>query len=107
LPERFYFIEGTLTQEFSRINAYRMEPYHRLDFSAIYTPVPKKKRKYTSNWVFSVYNVYSRLNPYFYYFDQEGSAAQGNLTVVAKQVSLFPIIPACNMECKILKEYFW
>lgn len=100
LPERFYFIEGTLTQEYSRVNAYRMEPYHRLDVSATYTPAPKKKRKYTSNWVFSIYNVYSRLNPYFYYFDQEGNAAQGTLTVQPKQVSLFPIIPSVTWNVK-------
>jgi hypothetical protein len=94
LPERFYFVDGVLTQEFSHINAYRMAPYHRLDLSATYIPQHKKQRKYTSNWVFSIYNVYSRLNPYFYYYDQQGSAANGTLTVTAKQVSLFPIIPS-------------
>lgn len=94
LPERFYFIDGVLTQEFSRVNAYRMAPYHRLDISATYTPVQKKKRWYTGSWVFSIYNVYSRLNPYFLYFDQEGSAANGTLSVTTKQVSLFPIIPS-------------
>ena len=94
LPERFYFVDGTLTQEFSRINAYRMAPYHRLDLSVTYTPQHKTPKKYTSNWVFSIYNVYSRLNPYFYYYDQTGSAANGTLTVTAKQVSLFPIIPS-------------
>jgi hypothetical protein len=100
LPERFYFIDGVLTQEYSRINAYRMKPYHRLDLSAIYTPVQKKKRKYKGSWVFSIYNVYSRANPYFYYFDQQGSATQGTLTVTAKQVSLFPIIPAVTWNVK-------
>jgi outer membrane receptor protein involved in Fe transport len=94
LPERFYFISGVLTQEYSRINAYRMKAYHRLDISATYTPTPKKVRKYTSNWVFSIYNVYSRLNPYFIYYDQEGSATAGTLKVTAKQVSLFPVIPS-------------
>lgn len=94
LPERFYFVDGTLTQEFSRINAYRMAPYHRLDLSATYTPKHKKQRRFTSNWVFSIYNAYSRLNPYFYYYDQQGSAADGTLSVTAKQVSLFPIIPS-------------
>lgn len=94
LPERFYFIGGVLTQEYSRINAYRMPAYHRLDLSATYTPTPRKPRKYTANWVFSVYNTYSRLNPYFIYYDQEGSASSGTLKVTAKQVSLFPIIPA-------------
>jgi hypothetical protein len=96
LPERFYFISGVLTQEYSRINAYRMKAYHRLDVSATYTPTPKKARKYTSNWVFSIYNVYSRLNPYFIYYDQEGSATAGTLKVTAKQVSLFPVIPSAT-----------
>ena len=100
LPERFYFVDGTLTQEYSRINAYRMKPYHRLDVAATYTPVPKKKRKYTGSWVFSIYNLYSRANPYFYYFDQEGSATQGTLTIKSKQVSLFPVIPSVAWNVK-------
>ena len=101
LPERFYFVGGVLTQEYSRINAYRMKPYHRMDLSFTYTPTPKKVRKYTSNWVFSLYNAYSRLNPYFIYFDQEGDASNGTLEVKAKQVSLFPVIPAVTWNIKI------
>src|SRR5437868_14638664 len=100
LPERFYFVDGTLTQEYSRINAYRMEAYHRLDLSATYTPHPEKQKKFKSNWVFSVYNVYSRLNPYFYYFDQEGNLNNGTLKVTAKKVALFPIIPAVTWNVK-------
>lgn len=94
LPERFYFINGVLTQEYSRLNQYRMKAYHRLDLSATYTPVPKKQRKVSGYWVFSIYNVYSRLNPYFIYFDQVGTIDNNDLRVEAKQVSLFPIIPA-------------
>lgn len=100
LPERFYFIDGVLSQEYSRINAYRMKAYHRLDIAATYTPTPKKKRRYTSSWIFSVYNLYSRANPYFYYFDQEGSAANGSLQVKAKQVSLFPVLPSVTWNVK-------
>jgi outer membrane receptor protein involved in Fe transport len=100
VPERFYFVSGNLTQEFSRINAYRMAAYHRLDFAATYTPTHKVNSKYTSNWVFSVYNIYSRMNPYFIYYDQTGSAATGDLQVSAKQVSLFPIIPSITWNCK-------
>ena len=94
LPERFYIINGVLTQEYSKINQYRLKAYHRLDLAATYTPVPKKKRKVQSFWVFSIYNVYSRLNPYFIYFDQTGSLYNGTLKIQAKQVSLFPILPA-------------
>ncbi len=100
VPERFYFINGVLSQQFSSINSYRMRPYHRIDLAATYTPVPRKIRKYSTNWVFSLYNTYSRLNPYFIYFDSQGSAADGNLTVSAKQVSLFPIIPSVTWNLK-------
>ena len=100
LPERFYLINGVLTQEYSRLNQYRMKAYHRLDLSATFTPVPKKNRKLKSYWVFSIYNVYSRLNPYFIYFDQNGSAQNGDLKVEARQVSLFPILPAVTWNFK-------
>lgn len=100
LPERFYFIDGVLTQEVGRINSYRLPAYHRLDFAAILTPKPKKIRKIKSEWVFSIYNVYSRANPYFIYFDQNGSAVDGNLKVEARQVSLFPVIPSVTWNFK-------
>lgn len=95
LPERFYFVGNALTQQYSTINAYRMAPYHRLDVAATYTPVPKRKHRYTGSWVFSIYNVYSRENPYFYYYDQSGSiGTDGAVRIKAKKVSLFPVIPA-------------
>ena len=100
LPERFYVINGVLTQEYSKLNQYRQKAYHRLDFSATYTPVPKKKRKVVGYWLFSVYNVYSRLNPYFIYFDQTGSPANGDVKVEARQVSLFPVLPAVTWNFK-------
>jgi len=94
LPQRFYIINGVLTQEYSQINAYRLPSYHRLDLSATYTPQPKKQKRLQSFWVFSIYNAYSRANPYFIYFSQEGSAYNGTLKVQAKQVSLFPVLPS-------------
>jgi hypothetical protein len=99
-PERFYVINGVLTQEFSRINAYRMPAYHRADVSATLTPKPFSKKRFKSSWVFSIYNVYSRLNPYFIYFSQEGDPLQGTQTIKALQVSLFPIIPAVTWNFK-------
>ena len=100
VPERFYLVGGVLTQEYSRINAYRMAAYHRIDIAATYTPKRKENSKFNSNWVFSIYNLYSRQNPYFIYYDQEGSAATGDLKVSAKQVSLFPIIPSVTWNVK-------
>jgi hypothetical protein len=100
LPERFYVMEGVLTQEYSAINQYRMKPYHRLDLSATLTPIQSRERKWKGEWVFSVYNAYSRLNPYFLFFDQTGSPFQGNLRVQAKQVSLFPVLPSVTWNFK-------
>lgn len=100
LPERFYFVEGLLTQQYSAVNQYRMSAYHRLDLSATYTPNPYSSRKLKSSWVFGLYNVYSRANPYFIYFAQEGSASAGTLKIQAKQVSLFPVIPSVTWNFK-------
>nr|MBA2562400.1 hypothetical protein [Chitinophagaceae bacterium] len=60
----------------------------------------KPNRKLKSQWVFSVYNVYSRKNPYFIYFDQEGNPNNGTLKIQAKQVSLFPVIPSVTWNFK-------
>src|SRR5215213_5156314 len=53
LPERFYILNGVLTQEFSRINEYRLDSYHRMDLSATLTPQKKKNKKLENYWVFS------------------------------------------------------
>ena len=101
LPERFYIVNGVLTQEFSKVNQYRLESYHRIDLSATYTPTPKKNRKVKSYWVFGIYNLYSRLNPYFIFFDQSGNPYDGTLEVEARQVSLFPILPSITWNFRL------
>ncbi len=99
-PESFFIIDGVLTQDYSKLNQYRLGAYHRMDLAATYTPIPKKERRWKSHWVFSIYNVYSRYNPYFIYFDQTGSAYDGTLKVEARQVSLFPILPTVTWNFK-------
>ena len=100
LPQRFYIFEGVLTQEYSRINEYRLPSYSRLDLGAIYTPNKHPERRLKSEWVFSVYNAYNRKNPYFIYFDQTGNPYDGSLNVQAKQVSIFPVIPSVTWNFK-------
>jgi hypothetical protein len=51
---------------FDARNNYRLPDYHRLDLSATYNL--KKKKKWESNLVFSVYNVYARKNPFSIFF---------------------------------------
>lgn len=100
LPQRFYIVGGVLTQEYSRINQYRLPSYHRLDLSAVLQGKRNDQRKMKTEWVFSLYNAYSRANPYFIYYDQEGSPYNGTLKVQAKQVSIFPVIPAVTWNFK-------
>lgn len=94
LPTRILVIDQQPVQEFSELNAYRIFPYHRLDLSAVWKPRgDKPAKRLQSSWAFSVYNVYSRMNPYFLYVDSGGGIAQG-IDVKVKQVSIFPILPS-------------
>ena len=100
LPTERYIIGENIYTEYTSRNGFRMDAYHRLDIGATYTP--KKKNKFQSSWNFSIYNVYSRKNPYFIYFalespeGEDGSIQQGNLTPKAYQVSIFPILPSVS-----------
>ena len=101
LPTERYIIGGDVYTQFTSRNEYRMDPYHRMDIGATYTP-SKKKKKFKSTWNFSIYNVYSRKNPYFIYFALEGleddgenqNIQNGNVEPKAYQVSIFPILPS-------------
>lgn len=99
LPTSYWFHEGQLVQQYSNVNAYRVFPYHRLDLSAVYTPKQKKPHRWKSSWAFSIYNVYSRQNPYFLYVDTKGDLSNG-VDVSVKQVSIFPILPSITYNFK-------
>jgi len=98
LPSERYIIGENVYTEYTSRNGYRMDPYHRLDIGATYTR--KKRKNFQSSWNFSIYNVYSRKNPYFIYLalespeGEDGSIQEGNLSPKAYQVSIFPILPS-------------
>lgn len=98
LPVSRFLINGQIAAEYSERNGYRMEPYHRLDISA--TLYVKKKKKFESSWNFSIFNLYNHLNPFFIYFDDTSDYENGKLSVQAKQVSLFPILPSVTYNFK-------
>lgn len=101
LPVGRYYIEGRVVNQYEERNAYRMEPYHRLDVGAIYTI--KRKERFHNELVFSIYNVYNRKNPFFIYFDAEGNISEGTVKVQAKQVSLFTVLPSVTWNFKWVK----
>ena len=98
LPTERYTIGENVYTEYTSRNGFRMDPYHRLDIGATYSP--KKKKKFQSTWNFSIYNVYSRKNPYFIYFALESiegesvNTIENGVTPKAYQVSIFPILPS-------------
>ena len=49
-------------------NNFRVPDYHRLDISATLSGKQKEGKRLQSEWVFSVYNVYNRRNPFSIYF---------------------------------------
>lgn len=94
LPTAKYLINGQVISEYSKRNAFRMPTYNRLDLAATLTP---KKNK-NSTWIFSVYNIYNRSNPYYVYFDVRGDANEYSLDIKLKKVSLFPVLPSISYE---------
>lgn len=101
LPTNYYFINQSVVPQYSDLNAYRLFPYHRLDLSAVLVPQKQKRlnKKWESSWAFSIYNVYSRQNPYFLYVDTEGDLNTG-VKASVKQVSIFPILPSITYNFK-------
>ncbi len=93
--QSLYFIEQNLVQEYGVRNSARIQPYHRLDLSATFTNRPDTKdKRFHSSWVFSVYNIYNRRNPFFIYYDLSTDTAAGTAQAKAVRVSLFPVIPS-------------
>lgn len=99
MPSQLYFSQGELITEYGDRNAYRFPAYHRLDLS-VTCVTSKPEKRFKSSVTLSVYNVYSRQNPYFIYYDREGSLSDGTFQLKAKQVSLFPVIPSITWNFK-------
>ncbi len=57
---------------------------------------PAWKKNLHTSWTFSVYNVYDRYNPYFIYMSVTGNVYNNTLSIQAKQVSLFPVLPSVS-----------
>lgn len=101
LPTSIYMINATPYQNYDKLNNYSLPPYHRLDIGATYNPKPESKKKLKGSWTFSIYNVYSRQNPYIVYLDMNGNLSSANgVKLGVKQVSIFPILPSITYNFK-------
>lgn len=71
---------------YSERNAYRIPDYHRLDLSLTIKDKPGRKR-FHSEWVISLFNVYGRKNTYSISFNRYGTASK--LSVIG---TIFPSV---------------
>ncbi len=77
-------------------NKERLPDYHRLDLSATLTPAKNLKRKFQTEWVFSIYNVYSRMNAASINFRRNQDTGVNE----AIRTSIFGIVPAVTYNFK-------
>ena len=86
-------------------NGQRMEAFHRLNIA-----IRRKfeAKHFYGNFELSVYNLYNRHNPFYYYVDnvpyyefQENSQRILKSKQVLKSVSIFPIIPSVSVSFKL------
>lgn len=73
-------------QTYDNPNNFKMPVFHHLDLG--YSTKKKKTDSKSTTWTFSIYNVYNRMNPWYYY--KSGDQI--------KQVSFFPIFPSIGFK---------
>jgi len=98
LPTGRYWLMGSIANDYAGVNNFRMPSYHRLDVSMNYRLKSKVFKESMLN--FSIINLYSRSNPYYIYYKVEEGQQDYELSIKAKQVSLFPIMPSVSWRFK-------
>jgi len=78
----------TFVAAYGNRNAYRSDPFHRLDITISRT---KAKKRYTQTWEFGIYNAYFRKNPLYYSLQSENKS--GGSIITLKRIYLLPVIP--------------
>lgn len=67
-PSGSYDIAGKKYPVFAERNNDRVRDYHRLDFSWTINNPSMKHARWEGSWIFTVYNLYGRQNPYSVFF---------------------------------------
>ena len=77
-------------------NSDRLPTYHRLDLSAILTPIKNNNRDLQAEWVFGLYNIYNRKNAASIAFSRNTETS----TNEAIKTSIFGIVPSVTYNFK-------
>ena len=94
-PRSGNLFSDSQVNDYGAKNDFRMAAYHRLDLGIQFHK--KMRRGHERTWEFSVYNAYSRQNPFFYFI---GESDKDRNKQVLKQIALFPIIPSFSYGFK-------
>lgn len=99
LPAGSYeYGDGYIPDIITERNGFRLRDFHRMDLSATLTPRKNADKKYETSWVFSLYNAYSRKNPFSVYtrvqMDDDGNVVGDGTQKEARLIYLFPILPS-------------
>ncbi len=91
IPLSVFQFENTSAAFFSGRNQYRIPDYHRMDLALVIEGNHKRNQKIKGTWVFSVYNLYARKNPYSIFFrtDSNGIPKPYQLSIIG---TIFPSI---------------
>jgi hypothetical protein len=94
-PSGKYKVDNQVVFYYTERNGYRMPAYHRLDLSAICKL--KQKKRFSSELVFGLYNVYGKENAYVINFRQDPEDAS---RTQAQQTALFKFVPSVSYNFK-------
>ncbi|MEM9546821.1 MAG: TonB-dependent receptor [Bacteroidota bacterium] len=95
-PDGQFQYNGLSIASYADRNTNRLPAYHRLDVSVTLTPQKNKNRKWQSEWVFSIYNVYNRRNAASISFSQNTETGLNEAT----RTAIFGIIPSVTYNFK-------
>ncbi|MES2811271.1 MAG: TonB-dependent receptor [Bacteroidota bacterium] len=95
-PSGKYVYEGVVVPSYNSRNRNRLPAYHHLDVSATLTPRRNTKRNWKAEWVFSIYNLYSRQNAASISFRQNSETGVNE----AVKLSIFGIVPSVSYNFK-------
>ena len=95
-PTGKYVFQGVTVPSYNSRNEDRLPAYHRMDVSATLTPKKYENKKFKGEWVFGIYNIYSRYNAASITFRQNAETGANE----AVKLSIFGIVPSVSYNFK-------
>ncbi len=95
-PTGKYVFQGVTVPSYNSRNEDRLPAYHRMDVSATLTPKKYENKKFKGEWVFGIYNIYSRYNAASITFRQNSETGANE----AVKLSIFGIVPSVSYNFK-------